>query len=55
MRDLLGGRGQSKSATINVMIQAALKAARGLVRDFGEIGNLQISKKVLLTLSQTPI
>ncbi len=45
MRDLLGGRGQSKSATVNVMIQAALKAARGLVRDFGEIGNLQISKK----------
>lgn len=45
MRDLLGGRGQSRSADINVMIQAALKAARGLVRDFGEIGNLQISKK----------
>ncbi|MBS0186020.1 MAG: inositol monophosphatase [Proteobacteria bacterium] len=45
MRDLLGGRGQAKSATVNVMIQAALKAARGLVRDFGEIGNLQISKK----------
>lgn len=45
MRDLLGGRGQSRSADINVMIQAALKAARGLVRDFGEIGNLQVSKK----------
>ena len=44
MRDLLGGR-QSKSAIINVMIQAALKAARGLVRDFGEIGNLQVSQK----------
>ena len=45
MRDLLGGRGQPRSADINVMIQAALKAARGLVRDFGEIGNLQVSKK----------
>lgn len=45
MRDLLGGRGQAKSAIINVMIQAVLKTARGLVRDFGEIGNLQVSRK----------
>jgi myo-inositol-1(or 4)-monophosphatase len=45
VRDLLGTRGQAQSATINVMVQAALKAARGLVRDFGEIGHLQVSKK----------
>ena len=34
-----------KSALLNVMTQAAQKAARGLVRDFGEIENLQVSKK----------
>lgn len=34
-----------RSATITVMIQAAFKAARGLVRDFGEVENLQVSKK----------
>ena len=34
-----------RSATITVMIQAAYKAARGLVRDFGEVENLQVSKK----------
>jgi len=33
------------SATINVMIKAARKAARGLVRDFGEVENLQVSLK----------
>ncbi|MEM6537153.1 MAG: inositol monophosphatase family protein [Pseudomonadota bacterium] len=33
------------SALINVMIGAARKAARGLSRDFGEIGKLQIAKK----------
>ena len=30
---------------MNVMTAAATKAARGLVRDFGEIENLQVSKK----------
>ncbi len=34
-----------QSATINVMIAAARKAARGLLRDFGEVENLQVSKK----------
>lgn len=35
----------AKSAILNVMHQAALKAARGLVRDFGEVENLQVSRK----------
>ena len=34
-----------RSATINVMAQAAHKAARHLVRDFGEVENLQVSIK----------
>ena len=34
-----------QSATLNVMIGAARKAARGLVRDFGEVENLQVSIK----------
>lgn len=33
------------SANVNVMIRAARKAARGLVRDFGEVENLQVSTK----------
>lgn len=33
------------SPTLNVMIQAARKASRRLVRDFGEVENLQVSKK----------
>lgn len=33
------------SALITVMIDAARKAAKGLARDFGEIGELQVSKK----------
>lgn len=33
------------SANVNVMIKAAEKAARGLLRDFGEVENLQVSKK----------
>lgn len=33
------------SALLNVMTQAAQKAARGLIRDFGEIEHLQVSKK----------
>lgn len=35
----------TKSALINVMIRAAEKAAKGLKRDFGEVENLQISRK----------
>lgn len=33
------------SANLNVMIKAARRAARGLVRDFGEVENLQVSMK----------
>jgi len=34
-----------RSATLNVMANAALKAARGLIRDFGEVEQLQVSIK----------
>jgi myo-inositol-1(or 4)-monophosphatase len=34
-----------RSATVNVMANAALKAARGLIRDFGEVEQLQVSVK----------
>jgi myo-inositol-1(or 4)-monophosphatase len=34
-----------RSPNINVMVQAAQKAARGLVRDFGEVEQLQVSVK----------
>jgi myo-inositol-1(or 4)-monophosphatase len=34
-----------RSALVNVMAQAAKKAARGLVRDFGEVEQLQVSRK----------
>ena len=34
-----------RSALINVMVGAASKAARGLVRDFGEVEQLQVSRK----------
>jgi len=33
------------SANINIMIKAARHAARGLLRDFGEVENLQVSSK----------
>ncbi|WP_336278544.1 inositol monophosphatase family protein [Bartonella sp. CB175] len=33
------------SAIINVMVQAAMKAGRSLVRDYGEVQNLQVSLK----------
>ncbi len=35
----------ARSALLNVMCQAALKAGRGLARDFGEVQNLQVSIK----------
>ena len=35
----------SASPTLNIMIRAARKAGRGLVRDFGEVENLQVSLK----------
>ena len=34
-----------QSANLNIMIKAARKAARGLVRDFREVENLQVSSK----------
>jgi myo-inositol-1(or 4)-monophosphatase len=34
-----------RSAVVNVMASAALKAARGLLRDFGEVEQLQVSVK----------
>ncbi|HHK73606.1 MAG TPA: inositol monophosphatase, partial [Rhizobiales bacterium] len=33
------------SALINVMVAAARKAARGMMRDFGEVEQLQVSRK----------
>ena len=33
------------SAQLTIMLSAALKAARGLVRDFGEVEHLQVSQK----------
>lgn len=35
----------ARSALLNVMVQAALKAGRSLARDFGEVQNLQVSLK----------
>ncbi len=35
----------ARSAILNVMVNAARKAARGLLRDFGEVENLQVSIK----------
>ena len=34
-----------RSAILNVLVNAALKAGRGLARDFGEVENLQVSVK----------
>jgi myo-inositol-1(or 4)-monophosphatase len=35
----------ARTALVNVMVQAVLKAGRGLARDFGEVENLQVSLK----------
>lgn len=35
----------ARSALLNVMVQAAMKAGRSLARDFGEVQNLQVSLK----------
>jgi myo-inositol-1(or 4)-monophosphatase len=35
----------ARSALLNVMVNAVLKAGRGLSRDFGEVENLQVSLK----------
>src|ERR1700734_2506804 len=45
---LLATNGQNlmiRSALMTVMTQAAIKAGRGLKRDFGEVGELQVSMK----------
>ena len=34
-----------RSALMNVMFKASEKAAKGLIRDFGEVENLQVSRK----------
>ena len=35
----------SQSALINVMQKASTYASRGMLRDFGEVENLQVSRK----------
>jgi len=35
----------ARSALVHVMVQAALKAGKSLTRDFGEVENLQVSRK----------
>ena len=35
----------ARSALLNIMVQAAFKAGRSLTRDFGEVENLQVSRK----------
>jgi myo-inositol-1(or 4)-monophosphatase len=35
----------ARSALLNIMVNAALKAGRSLIRDFGEVENLQVSVK----------
>lgn len=35
----------AKSATLNVLSAAAIKAGRAVLRDFGELGKLQVSRK----------
>ena len=45
----------SISANLNVMIKASEKASKILIRDFGEIEKLQVSKKVKEILLQIQI
>ena len=35
----------ARSALMNIMVNTAMKAGRGLIRDFGEVENLQVSRK----------
>jgi myo-inositol-1(or 4)-monophosphatase len=35
----------ARSALLNVMVQAAIKAGKSLTKDFGEVENLQVSRK----------
>ena len=45
----------SISANLNIMIKACEKASKKLIRDFGEVEKLQVSKKDLMILSQRQI
>ena len=45
----------SISSNLNLMIKAAEKASKSVIRDFGEVEKLQVSKKVLKILSQEQI
>ena len=45
----------SISANLNIMIKAAEKASKSVIRDFGEVEKLQVSKKVLEILLQKQI
>ena len=45
----------SISANLNIMIKASEKASKILIRDFGEIEKLQVSKKVKEILLQMQI
>ena len=40
----------SISANLNLMIRACEKASKVIIRDFGEVENLQVSKKDQKTL-----
>src|SRR5438132_6018502 len=44
-RPCLGVCLMARTALMNVMVNAVLKAGRGLARDFGEVENLQVSLK----------
>ncbi|HVW94021.1 MAG TPA: inositol monophosphatase, partial [Devosia sp.] len=35
----------ARSALLTIMVNAAVKAGRSLTRDFGEVENLQVSRK----------
>ncbi len=43
----MSSRFMSQSANINVMVKAAQKAARILIKDFGEVEQLQVTRKSL--------
>ena len=45
----------SISSNLNLMIKATEKASKSVIRDFGEVENLQVSKKDLKILSQKQI
>ena len=46
---------KSISANLNVMIKACEKASKIIIRDFGEIENLQVQKKAQEISSPTQI